>query len=280
MGDVDGPGQRLDQLGGLVGQPGRAVEPAGEAAALDKLQGEEGQAVVLANLVDLHDVGVLQAGDRLGLGLEAAQLLAAGVAAAQDHLEGDEALELQVPGLVYDSHAAAAQHPQDLVPGDGRRRGSPGRREHGRLARGRGLPVNPGNLPGRRRRNMEIGPVLGLEGARQTAGSSALIGGVRALLARRGSLRVGHDTPPGVDGAVRPLQMVHYRARIAATNPANQRCPRTGTWKPCSFNRVLSSGRGSRMPGEYLRSTKATYRSASTSWESAPTVSRATASAS
>ena len=51
----------------------RAGELLRQAAAVDELQGEEGPAVVLADLVDLHDVGVLQAGDGLGLGAEAGQ---------------------------------------------------------------------------------------------------------------------------------------------------------------------------------------------------------------
>ena len=65
---------------------------------------------MLADLVDLHDVGVLQPGDGLGLGAEAGQLLPSpACAAGQDHLEGDEAVEPDLPGLVDDAHAAAAQ---------------------------------------------------------------------------------------------------------------------------------------------------------------------------
>ncbi len=51
-----------------------------QAAAVDELQREERPAVVLADLVDLHDVGVLQPGDGLGLGAEAGQVGLAGVA--------------------------------------------------------------------------------------------------------------------------------------------------------------------------------------------------------
>ena len=40
--------------------------------------GEEGPAVLFAHLVDRHDVGVLEAGDGLCLGVEAGQLLPAG----------------------------------------------------------------------------------------------------------------------------------------------------------------------------------------------------------
>ena len=68
--------------------------------------------------IDLDDVRVLQPGDRLGLGQEADGGLGPGVVAGQDHLEGDDAVEPELPGLVDDAHAAAAQLPEDLVAGD------------------------------------------------------------------------------------------------------------------------------------------------------------------
>jgi hypothetical protein len=78
--------KRLDQLDGHCRRQRRAVELVGETAAATELQGEEGQAVVLANLVDLHDVRMLQARHRFRLGAETGQVLAAGMAAGQDHL--------------------------------------------------------------------------------------------------------------------------------------------------------------------------------------------------
>ena len=52
------------------GGRGDAVEPAGEAAAVDVLHLEVGKSVVLADVKDLDDVRVLEPGDRLGLGKE------------------------------------------------------------------------------------------------------------------------------------------------------------------------------------------------------------------
>ena len=77
---------------GAASRGGSGVPPSFfvQAAAGAELQREERQAVVLADLVDLHDVGMLQAGDGLGLGAEAGQFRAAGVAAGQDHLQGDQ----------------------------------------------------------------------------------------------------------------------------------------------------------------------------------------------
>ncbi len=82
-----GPCQGGHQLGGGARRPGGAVQPVGQAAALDQLQGEVRQAVALADLVNLHDIRVLQARDGLGLGAEARQLVRPRVAAGEDHLE-------------------------------------------------------------------------------------------------------------------------------------------------------------------------------------------------
>ncbi len=110
------------EAGGLAGGQRCAVQPLRQAAAGAVFQREEGQAVVFADLVDLDDVGMLQAGDRFGLGPEALQLLAARDGAAQDHLEGDQAFELGLLGLVDDAHAAAAQFADEGVARDGRQR--------------------------------------------------------------------------------------------------------------------------------------------------------------
>ena len=97
------------RLGGPLRQPGRAVEPLVQAAAGQVLQLEERQAAGLADGVDLDDVRVLELGDRLGLAEEAGDGLGRGVRAGQDHLERARAIEPDLPGLVDDAHAAAAQ---------------------------------------------------------------------------------------------------------------------------------------------------------------------------
>ena len=66
-----GAGQGLDQPRRLAGRPRGAVEPVGQAPAADVLHLEVGEAVVLADVEDLDDVGVLELGDGLGLGQEA-----------------------------------------------------------------------------------------------------------------------------------------------------------------------------------------------------------------
>jgi hypothetical protein len=67
--------------------------------------------------MDLHDVGMLQAGDRLGLPAEAGQFLRSSVPPCEDNLESDKAVEGDVSGAVDDAHPSSAQFAEDLVTG-------------------------------------------------------------------------------------------------------------------------------------------------------------------
>ena len=59
--------------------------------------------------------GMVEVGGRLGLGVEALHVGVGGQLAGQDHLEGDDAIEADLPGLVDDAHAAAGDLLQQLV---------------------------------------------------------------------------------------------------------------------------------------------------------------------
>ena len=148
---VHGPRQLLHQSGRFSRGHRRAAGLAIQASAVDDLHGEERQAVVRAHLVDLDDVRVLQAGDGLGLGQEAGTILRPGVTAGENHFQGDEPVEGQLPGLVDDTHRAAAENGQDFVAGDNRRGHRLGVRRLGRRHAGiRGTPLDRFGRPGRR----------------------------------------------------------------------------------------------------------------------------------
>jgi hypothetical protein len=96
--------------------------PGAQGLALDVLHGEVDLAVVLADLVDLDDVGVGQAGE--GLGLAAAAGADVGVVAAgEDEFDCDLAVELLVVGGVDDAHAAGADAAEDGEAADAGRLG-------------------------------------------------------------------------------------------------------------------------------------------------------------
>ena len=73
VGGVDGAGEDADGPRGLRDVLRPAVDLVGEAAAVDEFQGEVREAAGLADVVDLDDVGVLEAGDGLGLLVEPRQ---------------------------------------------------------------------------------------------------------------------------------------------------------------------------------------------------------------
>jgi hypothetical protein len=123
-------GEDLAPLAGA--EPG----PLAEAEAGDQFHGEEHGVAELVDLVDVDDVGVGEAGHRLGLAEHAVLALAvvAGAMAAAHDLDGDAAGELGVLGLVDDAHAALAELAEDLEAADVRGQ----RLEHQGGARQRG----------------------------------------------------------------------------------------------------------------------------------------------
>jgi hypothetical protein len=71
VGAVDGPGQCQDQGCRRSRRLRRTVQLLGQAYAVHELQREVGAAILLPHIMDLHDIGVLQARHRLGFGSEA-----------------------------------------------------------------------------------------------------------------------------------------------------------------------------------------------------------------
>ena len=117
---MDRPRQCLDHLCRRAHGLGLALEMLSEAAAghvlKDKVRASRG----LADIVNLHDVGMLQARKRRGLGAKAGQVLGACLNPLQNHLQRHGALEPELPGLVNHPHAASSQFPQDFVAGHSR----------------------------------------------------------------------------------------------------------------------------------------------------------------
>ena len=115
---IDGPGQRGHELRPGTAGLGGARQSIIEIAAFEQLQGDERQAVHFTDVIDLQDVRMPEPGDRLGLDAEACQVIHPHLAPADDHLEGDESIQAQLPGLVNDAHAPLAELPHDLVAGN------------------------------------------------------------------------------------------------------------------------------------------------------------------
>ena len=86
-----------------------------QAAPFEELHREKRAALMVAHIVDLHDVRVAQARHHLRFALEPRPLVRSCVRPGLQHLEGDDAVQAQMPRLVDDRPSRRA-------------RASPGRR--------------------------------------------------------------------------------------------------------------------------------------------------------
>jgi len=158
VGEVHGRGQRLDQLRRLAVRQRLADDFLFQAATLDVFHGQERPVVVLAHLMDLHDVRVLQPGSDRGFLEEPCPLLVPHVRRS-NHLQGDDPVQLDLPGLVDHPHAAAADFFKQLIRANPPRSIAAGVREspqgiaERRTETGRGVACRP-----RRRRFVELVP--------------------------------------------------------------------------------------------------------------------------
>jgi len=118
VGIVDSAGHRCQPAyaGARVGgEPRNAL---GEAATLDEFHGEEGLSVVRADLVNRHDVRVIQAGDRLRLAPETEMVGERSQPVGADHLQGNQPPQAPLPSLVNNTHASLADPFQQIVIAD------------------------------------------------------------------------------------------------------------------------------------------------------------------
>ena len=104
VGVVDGAGDRFEESGRLARRLRLAHQLRPQRSAFDQLQRQIGFAVVFDDFVNLHDVGMRQARQRLGLDPRARHLA---IAAGAEAFQGDEPIEPQLASFVDDAHAAA-----------------------------------------------------------------------------------------------------------------------------------------------------------------------------
>ena len=98
VGVLDRQGDGVDPAHGLLRRQRIIADQVRQAPALDEIHAEIVLTVVLADFVDGDDVGVLQASGGLGLQAEAIVVGGTGQLAGEDHLEGDDAIELTPAG--------------------------------------------------------------------------------------------------------------------------------------------------------------------------------------
>jgi hypothetical protein len=113
VGDINGDGHQQIELKRLV------ADQVLQGLAFEVLHGDEGTAVVLANIVNRTNVGMIEAGSGLGFAAESAEQMLVGGNVVGKELEGDEAAQAGVLGLENHSHPAAAEFFDHPVMRDG-----------------------------------------------------------------------------------------------------------------------------------------------------------------
>ncbi len=94
---------------------GPGPEPVPQGLALEQLHRDEGLALVLVDVVDRADVGVLERGGGPRLALQPLERLRVPAELLRQELQRHAAAELQILGFVDDAHAAAAELREDAV---------------------------------------------------------------------------------------------------------------------------------------------------------------------
>ena len=112
--------ERRGDVGTDVGDLRRREQAVGpdhvaQGATVDVLHHDEGGAVLLAPVEDADDVGLVQAGRRLGLTPEPLDEHRVARELGREDLERDGAVELRVAGEVHVGHAAVRDLADDLV---------------------------------------------------------------------------------------------------------------------------------------------------------------------
>jgi hypothetical protein len=137
MGKVDGAGECLDQAGRHRERLQLPADFGGQTAPLHELQAKVGHRGAdtprspFAVVVNMHDVRVLQLGGRLGFPAQTRQVPRRHLGGGTEHLQGHQAVQADLAGLIDHAHAALAQLAQNLIPrqgwpgGCGRRRMRP-----------------------------------------------------------------------------------------------------------------------------------------------------------
>lgn len=109
VGKMHGPRDQRQETGGPPNRQGPAPDGLRQGTALDQLHGQEVLAVVLADVVDGNNVGMIQPRGGLSLHAKAPHFGRRSQLAGTDHLQRHRAVETNLSGSVYDSHPALGQ---------------------------------------------------------------------------------------------------------------------------------------------------------------------------
>jgi len=113
VGDLDSQVEQRFQFHGL------GTDTMFQGYAIEKFHGDEDLAVLVADVVDGADVGMVERGRGLRFALKTSQHLGIASDLVGEEFQGDEAVKASVLGFVDDSHAAAPKLLGNAIVRDG-----------------------------------------------------------------------------------------------------------------------------------------------------------------
>src|SRR5262245_14618663 len=115
MRSVYGIGELLHQRRRVLRRQRRAVELLRQATARAIFEREIRLPAVRAEFVDVNDPRMIERGDRFRFREKARAVFFRGVSASEYHFQCDFAIELRLPSVIDNAHAATAEQTQYLV---------------------------------------------------------------------------------------------------------------------------------------------------------------------
>jgi hypothetical protein len=112
-----GASQRFRQRRRLLGRQRTRRQLLVQTAAVHVFQSEIRFAIVFADVVNLHDMAMVQTRHRLGLTAKTSEGFLRSRAGGAKQFDGDQAIESLLPRFPYYAHAALTQHFQQFVAG-------------------------------------------------------------------------------------------------------------------------------------------------------------------
>ena len=116
VGGFQGGGDLVDQSGSVVRLPGaRAVERSCQRSPFHQAHDQVGALGIAPEVVERHDVQVLELGDQLRFALEAADEVGLVSVLGQDHLDGDLPFDERLAGAVHSAVSPLTERFEQII---------------------------------------------------------------------------------------------------------------------------------------------------------------------
>ena len=115
MSESNGSREFHRKIGSFARRQGPFRQSVGQTRPLNKPHREERLPLVLTDLEDGHDTGMIKVGSRLCLRAKSLDILFTRVLSRQDHFQCDDAVEADLPGLVNHAHSATGDFFEQFV---------------------------------------------------------------------------------------------------------------------------------------------------------------------